>query len=164
MKKLQILVVVLLVLLIAWQASPVSGCGPPGCPPGTGTPGYWKNHPGAWPVDTITIGGVEYCKDDAIEWMDGPVKGDKSITMFNALVAAKLNVLIGNPPCCVWCMEEADRWFAPEPDGFGCGPVGSSVRGSSECWQYSHGEKLYLWLDAYNNGELPCAPSRDALE
>jgi len=26
--------------------------------PGTGTPGYWKNHPEAWPVEEITIGGV----------------------------------------------------------------------------------------------------------
>ncbi len=24
--------------------------------PGTGTPGYWKNHPEAWPVDYIKIG------------------------------------------------------------------------------------------------------------
>jgi hypothetical protein len=161
MKKLLILVVVFLVLLIAWQASPVSGCGPPGCPPGTGTPGYWKNHPEAWPVGMIEIGGATYTQEEALWWMNKPVKGDKSITLFNALVAAKLNVLIGNPPCCMWCMAEADWWF--DPEGADCGPVGSGVRGSSECWQYSHGERIYLWLDAYNNGLL-CVPSRDALE
>ena len=161
MKKLMILVVVLLVLLIAWQASPASGCGPPGCPPGTGTPGYWKNHPEAWPVCTITIGGVTYTKAEAITIMNTCKDRDKTCTMFKALVAAKLNVEIGNPPCCGWCMAEGDKWFAS--DGYGCGPVGSGVRGSSECWQYSHGERIYLWLDAYNNGEL-CVPSRDALE
>jgi len=32
--------------------------------PGTGTPGYWKNHPGAWPVQTIVVGGIEYTKTD----------------------------------------------------------------------------------------------------
>ena len=34
--------------------------------PGTGTPGYWKNHPGAWLVQTIVVGGVEYTKAQAI--------------------------------------------------------------------------------------------------
>src|SRR2546426_2665735 len=31
---------------------------PPATPPGTGTPGYWKNHPAAWPAGGITGGGV----------------------------------------------------------------------------------------------------------
>ena len=26
--------------------------------PGTGTPGYWKTHPEAWPVPGLTVGGV----------------------------------------------------------------------------------------------------------
>ena len=30
--------------------------------PGTGTPGYWKNHPEAWPTGSITVGGVTYMK------------------------------------------------------------------------------------------------------
>ena len=38
-------------------------------PPGTGTPGYWKNHPDAWPVAVITIGGETYTKGDAIAIM-----------------------------------------------------------------------------------------------
>jgi hypothetical protein len=28
--------------------------------PGTGTPGYWKNHPEAWPIPGITIAGLPY--------------------------------------------------------------------------------------------------------
>ena len=60
--------------------------------PGTGTPGYWKNHPEAWPVDEITIGGVTYTKVEAIAIMNTPEKGDKTYTMFSALVAATLNV------------------------------------------------------------------------
>ena len=31
--------------------------------PGTGTPGFWKNHPEAWPVSSVTVGGVTYTKD-----------------------------------------------------------------------------------------------------
>jgi hypothetical protein len=37
--------------------------------PGTGTPGYWKNHPDAWPVSSITVGGVAYTKAQAIAWL-----------------------------------------------------------------------------------------------
>src|SRR5262249_27465523 len=45
--------------------------------PGTGTPGYWKNHPDAWPVSSITVGGVTYTKDQAISWL-GKVGKDKT--------------------------------------------------------------------------------------
>lgn len=122
-------------------------------PPGTGTPGYWKNHPEAWPVEEITIGGVTYSKDAAIEEMWAKKNKDKTYTMFAALVSAKLNVLIGNPSGCVdETIADADAWMAEY------GPVGSGVRGNSEAWK--DGEPLYLILDDYNNGLL-CAPHRD---
>lgn len=122
-------------------------------PPGTGTPGYWKNHPEAWPVEEITIGGELYTKDDAIGLMKTPEKGDKTRTMFRALVSAKLNVLIGNDDSCIAdTITQADAWMADY------GPVGSNTRGSSDAWK--DGELLYWVLDDYNNGYL-CAPSRD---
>ena len=66
------------------------------------SPGYWKNHPEAWPVNTITIGGVTYTKEEAICYMKMPVKGDKTITMFKALVSAKLNEANGcTVPDCI---------------------------------------------------------------
>src|SRR2546428_10904751 len=68
--------------------------------PGTGTPGYWKNHPDAWPVSSITVGGVSYTKAQAIYWL-GHVGTDKTTTMFSSLVPAMLNVLIGNDASCV---------------------------------------------------------------
>jgi hypothetical protein len=121
--------------------------------PGTGTPGYWKNHPEAWPVETITIGGVLYTKEQAINWMSRNDRLDKTITMFRALVAAKLNVLIGNDPTCIAdTIAAADAWMATY------GPVGSGVHASSAAWQM--GEPLYWAMDDYNNGML-CAPSRD---
>ncbi len=126
---------------------------PPQAQPGTGTPGYWMNHPEAWPVDEITIGGVTYSKAEAIEYMKMPVKGDKTLTMFPALVSAKLNVLIGNDASCIAdTISAADAWMAAY------GPVGSGVKGSSQAWK--DGEPLYLRLDDYNNGRL-CAPHRD---
>ena len=120
--------------------------------PGAGTPGYWKNHPDAWPVDEITIGGKTYTKAEAIPLMKED-KHDKTTTMFRSLVAAKLNVLIGNDSSCIAdTIAAADAWMAKY------GPVGKGVRANSAAWK--EGEPLYLELDDYNNGFL-CAPARD---
>lgn len=120
--------------------------------PGTGTPGYWKNHPEAWPVSSITIGGVSYTKAEAIAWLE-KVGKDRTITMFSSLVPAKLNVLIGNDGSCVSStINAADDWMATY------GPVGSGVHAASYAWKV--GEPLHRQLDNYNNGML-CAPHRE---
>src|SRR5262249_58598340 len=96
--------------------------------PGTGTPGYWKNHPDAWPVSSITVGGVTYTKDQAISWL-GKVGKDKTTTMFSSLVSAMLNVMIGNDPSCVASTIAAGNdWMATY------GPVGSGGAASSPPW------------------------------
>jgi hypothetical protein len=120
---------------------------------GVGTPGYWKNHPEAWPVGEITIGGVTYTIDEAIDEMKQPVNQDKTINMFNALVSAKLNVLMGSDGSCIAdTIAQADQWMEDN------GPVGSGVPAKSDAWDT--GESLYETLDMYNNGML-CAPARD---
>jgi len=122
-------------------------------PPGTGGSGYWKNHPEAWPVDEVTIGGVIYTKEEAINIFKMP-GGDKTYTIFRALVSAKLNVLIGNDDSCIaYTISEADVWMETYR------PVGSGIHAKSDAWK--EGEPLYCKLDDYNNGELPCAHSRD---
>ena len=119
--------------------------------PGTGTPGYWKNHPDAWPVSSITVGGVTYTKAQAIAWL-GRVGKDKTTTMFSSLVPAMLNVLIGNDSSCVsLAISKANTWMATY------GPVGSNVAASSAAW--AEGEIWHKQMDAYNNGLL-CAPHR----
>lgn len=124
---------------------------PPVVQPGTGTPGYWKNHPEAWPVEVITVGGVEYTKAQALELLDAVGK-DRTLTMFSSLVPAKLNVLIGNDPSCVSStIEAADAWLAAYP-------VGSGVHAASLAWK--RGEPLHRLMDNYNNGML-CAPHRE---
>ena len=134
-------------------AVPASACGVPcpPCGPGTGTPGYWKNHPEAWLVDEITIGGVTYTKAQAISIMQTSVRGDKTYTMFNALVAAKLN---GACEHIKGTIAAADAWMAE------WGPVGNGVGAGGEDSPWRTGESLYEQLDEYNNGEL-CAPPRD---
>jgi len=118
--------------------------------PGTGTPGYWKNHPDAWPVQSITVGGVTYTKAQAITWL-GSVGKDKTTTMFSSLVPAMLNILIGNDGSCVSsAIAAGNAWLAANP-------LGSGVAGGSAAW--AAGEPTHMTLDAYNNGLL-CAPHR----
>jgi hypothetical protein len=122
--------------------------------PGTGTPGYWKNHPEAWPQGYIWIGGLNYTKADAIAIMEMP-DGDKTYTMFRALVCAKLNVLIGNDDSCIAdTIDDADAWMAAHP-------VGSGVKAGGKTSPWRTGEPLYEMLDDYNNGLLDCADHRD---
>lgn len=125
---------------------------PPPSNPGTGTPGYWRNHPDAWPVDTIDLGGLTYTKAEAIEILSSPTKGDKTITMARAVIAAVLNVTIGNDGSCIANdLYSAQSWLAAYP-------IGSGVKASSDAWAV--GEPLATRLDDYNNGFL-CAPHRD---
>jgi hypothetical protein len=122
------------------------------CGPGTGTPGYWANHPEAWPVDEIEIGGIIYSKWDVIaDFLLRGKDGDKRLTIFASLACAKLNILAGNDGSCVEdVIEWADAWWAV----FG----GDKVNANSAAWKTA--EPWHLTLDAYNNGYL-CAPARD---
>ena len=132
---------------------------------GTGTPGYWKNHKEAWPAEGVKIGGVNYLNQatatapdktvtEAIALM-GKVSGDKTYSMFAALISAKLNttaMMQNNDVCIAGTIYNADKWMVAHP-------VGSNVKASSLAWQ----EAADLWhqkLDDYNNGKL-CAPHRD---
>lgn len=126
----------------------------PAVGPGTGTPGYWKNHPDAWPVAVIDIGGVIYSREQAIGIMKRPVRKDMTIAMFKALVAAKLNVLIGNDDSCIWQeIQDADAWLAMYP-------VGSGVGAGGDTSPWRDGEPIHDLLDDYNKGLLPCADPR----
>jgi hypothetical protein len=119
--------------------------------PGTGTPGYWKNHSSAWPVSSITIGGQVYSKATAIAWL-GKLSKDKTTTIFASLVSAKLNVKIGNDDSCIaTTIDAADDWMAAHA-------VGSGVAASSADWALA--EPLHKLMDSYNNG-LECAPHRN---
>jgi hypothetical protein len=119
---------------------------------GTGTPGYWMNHPRAWPEASVTIGGVTYTRAQAIYRMKKSVAGDMTYSMFAHLVAATLNVQIGNASSCISdTIAEANAWLTQHP-------LGSRVRARSAAWRA--GERLKDTLSRYNSGLL-CAPSRD---
>ena len=124
-----------------------------GCP-GAGTPGYWKNHPEAWPVDGIDVGGIWYDKASAIEMMNRPVKGNKAVSLEFHLIAAKLNVLVGNPASCILdTIIAADAWL----EQYG----GERVTAGSAAW--AEAAPLHQMLVDYNEGRL-CAIHRDDLQ
>jgi hypothetical protein len=119
--------------------------------PGTGTPGYWKNHPEAWPAIPIIVGGVTYTKALAISWLSKTGK-DKTVTMFQSLLSAMLSVAVGNDGSCInTSITQGNTWLATYP-------LGSNVAGSSYAW--SIGQPIQQTLDAYDNGLL-CAPHRN---
>jgi hypothetical protein len=125
---------------------------PPPANPGTRTPGYWKNHPEAWPVATITLGGTTYTRDQAIALMREPTARDKTYNLAEHLIAAKLNVLVGNDDSCVaQAIAAADAFLAANP-------VGSGVAANSAAWKSVEG--AFSTLGSYNEGKL-CVPHAD---
>jgi len=64
----------------------------------TFTQGYWKNHPDAWPVSSLTLGTVTYTKAQLLNILKEPVKGNGLVSLAHQLIAAKLNVASGAAP------------------------------------------------------------------
>ncbi len=67
----------------------------PLCPKGKG---YWKNHPGEWPVEQLGVGGKIYDAEELANLLGMPARGDASIILTSQLIAAKLNVAHGSDP------------------------------------------------------------------
>src|SRR5262249_9246231 len=113
--------------------------------PGTGTPGYWKNHPNAWPANfSLTLGSQTFNEPQATAWLNNVGK-DRTTAMFASLVPAILNVAIGNDGSCINAtIAAAEQWLIAN------GGVGSGVTGGSAAWQV--GDPIHNTLDAYNNG------------
>jgi hypothetical protein len=65
--------------------------------------GYWKTHPDAWPVTTLTLGTVSYTQAELLAILKtNPgtgTKSDASLILAYQLIAAKLNLANGSAPC-----------------------------------------------------------------
>lgn len=100
------------------------------------SPGYWMNHPEAWSSGGVWIvaptgedtDGCWYNRDDAIQWMRTPPRGDKSITAFFIVTAASLDVYNA------WGGDRADA-FAAAGDWVMDHPPGSGVTARSTDWK-----------------------------
>jgi hypothetical protein len=115
-----------------------------------GSAGYWMNHLDAWCLESITIGGVDYAKAQAILTMRNSTSRDMTYQMFAQLVAAKLNVecLHSDQTCVIDAILAADAWLVAHH-------VGDNVRANSSAWKSI--TWAYNTLVNYNTGLL-CAP------
>jgi cysteine-rich repeat protein len=72
------------------------------------TQGYWKNHPAAWPVTSVTLGTVSYTKAEALAIFGQPVNSNGLVSLAHQLLAAKLNVASGASNTVVNEIDAAD--------------------------------------------------------
>lgn len=111
----------------------------------TYTQGYWKNHPNAWPVTSLTLGTVNYTKQELLDILDQEVNGNGLISLAHQLIAAKLNIAQGaDPSAASACIATAD------------GLIGSLVvpptGGSTDSLNPADTDATTQCLDDYNNG------------
>jgi hypothetical protein len=138
------------------EGSALVDCAVP--PPPTGacplTQGYWKNHPDAWPVTTLTLGSQTYTEAELLAILRTPVRGDASLILAHQLIAAKLNIANGSDPAPVSAtITDADSLLS----GF-AGTLPYHVRPSSPTGQAMVADAATL--DSYNSGQLTpdCTP------
>jgi hypothetical protein len=114
----------------------------------TSTAGYWANH--AWCVQTISIGGQTYTRDQAIDIINNSTSGDKTYSLAAQLIGAKLNTDCGgaDSTCVELAITAADAWLVLHP-------VGSGVTSNSAAWKQV--KAAYVTLTDYNEGRL-CVP------
>jgi len=59
--------------------------------------GFWKNHPDAWPVADLVIGGMTYSMEELMEILrTPPKKGNSNLILAHQLIAALLNIANGS--------------------------------------------------------------------
>lgn len=119
------------------------------CPFGQG---YWKNHPEAWPVDSLVLGDEVYTKAQLLVILNTPIgsgkKADASLILAYQLIAAKLNVANGVDPGSVSsAITDADALLAPYN-----GKVPYMVAPASSDGQLMVSKGALL--ETFNNGQL----------
>jgi hypothetical protein len=86
--------------------------------------GYWRNHPNAWPVTSLTLGTVTYQAAELMAILDNPARGNGLVILTHQLIAAKLNIANGADPSAVQqAITDADNMIGalvapPIGDGY----------------------------------------------
>ena len=70
------------------------------CPLGQG---FWKNHPAAWPANSLSLGTVPYTATELFDILNtapgSAKKADASLILARQLIVAKLNLADNSDPC-----------------------------------------------------------------
>jgi hypothetical protein len=81
--------------------------------------GYWKTHPDAWPVESMELGDWVLTKEEALDILRTPPRGNAWIILTRQLVATYLNWQSGAPIYdIVSVMQTANNWLADHLDGY----------------------------------------------
>jgi hypothetical protein len=117
----------------------------------TFTQGFWKNHPSAWPVTSLTIGGVVYTQQQLIGLLDTAPKGDASLILAHQLIAALLNTANGatGSVAVQTAIANAQTWMTANKGSATALPYGVSA-GSTAGQQAA---ALTGTLDSFNSGQ-----------
>jgi hypothetical protein len=108
----------------------------------TYTIGYWKTHPEAWPVASLTVGGVSYTQAQLLNILWTSPQGDATYIVAHQLIGAMLNVAQGADPSATGgTIAAANAWLSANP-------IGSDPGGSARGVGIGYSETL----DSYNNG------------
>jgi len=109
----------------------------------TFTIGYWKNHTGAWPAGSLTLGTVNYSAAQLLAILNEPVGGNGLISLAHQLIGAKLNILNGADPSSISAtITAADALIG----GLVVPPVGAGTLTPASTSGYTQS------LDDFNNG------------
>lgn len=109
----------------------------------TYTQGFWKNHPGVWPVAGLTLGSVGYTQAQLLAIFSQPAAGNGLISLAHQLIAAKLNIANGaNPTAAAAAIASADALIG----ALVVPPVGAGYLAPAST------SGLTQTLDDYNNG------------
>ena len=118
----------------------------------TFTQGYWKTHPEAWPVTSLSIGGVTYSQQQLLNILNSSISGDATYILAQQLIAAKLNIANGADNFTVaQTIASADAFLAAHP-------LGSTLSKNDRSTATSLANKL----DRYNMGKIgpgACKPN-----
>jgi hypothetical protein len=116
--------------------------------------GFWRNHTGAWPVTSLTLGRQTYTQGELLALFDTPPRGDASVILAHQLIAAKLNIANGSNSAPISStIADADNLLSQFP-----GKLPYNVRTFSAIGQQMVNKANVL--DRYNNGDLTpdCQP------
>ena len=116
----------------------------------TYTQGFWKTHPSAWPVKSLTIGGVSYTEQQLLDLFNTPPMGDASLILVHQLIAALLNTANNAAPSAAvnQAINDAQAWMAANRGDAGLLPYG--VPAGSAAGQQA--TALTQSLDNFNSG------------
>jgi len=116
--------------------------------------GFWKTHPDAWPVTSLTLGSQTYTQAELLALFDISPRGDASLILAQQLIAAKLNLANGALPTPISpTITDADHLLS----GF-AGKLPYNVQPPSTTGRAMVNDANVL--DSYNNGALTpaCTP------